>query len=188
MKKLLASTIFVALIGCETAPREEVQDRTDVAPGFTEAQIVDVAVLPAEADAPDREILQGRIRSTAHQYLIDVKNFAVPENGYVDRAIGTLPGATEPSRAAEAAGADAALLVSINQWETEDLLPKGRIYAGGTLLLQGKGQTWWQRTFRNRTLLAPRTVTASNRAEIVDGMVRDLTRDLLSTLPAKPRR
>lgn len=186
MKHLPSLLACLALIAaCESAPRPQGTDETTVNPGLATAEVIDVAVLPAAVESPDRANLESRIRHTAHEYLIKTKNYAVPEDGYVDRALATLPGSGDPTVAAHHAGSDAVLLISITQWETEELLPKGRIWCGGTATLQGGGQTWWTRNFSDRLLIAPGPVTASNRPEMTDAMARSLTRDILSTLPPK---
>lgn len=189
MKSCVALGAFLLLVACAEAPVASVEDRTTVSPAFAAAQVVDVAVLPPTAETPDQELIRGRIRHTAHTYMIDEKNYAVPEDRFVDQAVTTLPGGSDPGQSATAAGSDAALLVSITQWDTDDLVPKGRIHAGGTVSLYGKDRSvYWERTFRNKMVLADRNVTAANRGEVVDTMVRDLIRDLLSTMPPKPAR
>lgn len=180
---IFATALIVSCFGCESAPRDGAEDTTTLDPAFQTAEVVDIAVLPPSLESPDRDPLQGRIRSTAHEYLIAAKNYAVPDEAYVDVALQQLGG--DGTRAAGATGSDGALAIVITQWETEDLLPKGRIYVGGTATLYGNGNVLWERRFRNKLVLAPKIVTASNRAEITDGLARDLTRDLLSTLPPK---
>lgn len=179
---------FLVFSACETAPRGSGDDMTVVHPDFASAEVIDIAVIPPDIHAPDRAPLEKRLRATAHEYLIATKNYAVADDAYIDRALESFPGAEDPSRLAEATGADAVLLVMISQWETEDLLPKGRIYAGGKAAIIGKGQTYWERTFSNRLLLTKAPVTASNRMEISEDLVRQLTRDILSTVPLKVAR
>jgi len=91
---------------------------------------------------------------------------------------------------ARAAGSDAGLMISLDEWETRDLIPKGRIYASGSVrLLQGdSGRVLWQRSFQDWTRIAPRNVTASNRSKISDDMLRAMIRDVLANFPSKPRR
>jgi hypothetical protein len=184
--------LAVALLGaCESAPRGPASDDTTISPRFSDAAIVDLAVLPAEihtqADA-DPGLAAG-LRSSAHEYLIAEKNYSVPEDAYVDRAMASLPQGTAPPRAADAASADAALLITITRWDVTELVPKGRISADGTVQVHGKdGTLYWERRFANRMLLAPHTVTAANRRETVEAMTRVFARDLLAPLPPKIRR
>lgn len=176
----------IALTACESTPRSKV-DQTRVDPALEQTELIDIAIAkPMVGNSSDGEVLAASIRTATRKVLIDHKRYAVPRDAFVDAATS---GDTRPGELARAAGSDAALVFTLDQWETDELLPKGRIYAGGNVqLVSTSGSVMWQRTFKDWARVAPRNVTASNRLEVTDEMLRDTVRELLVQLPAKPRR
>jgi len=189
-KGLLLIVVAVLLPACNTPPStRQREDRTQVDPGFQETEIIDVAVLPPRIEGSDDQVLARGIRNTARRVLIDQKQYSVPGDGWIDTTINRHPAATDPGGIADAAGSDAALEIVLSQWETGELLPKGRIYAGGSVVLHRKGGgVLWERTFKDWTRLSSQNVTASNRHEAVGQILREMIREVLDKLPQKARR
>jgi hypothetical protein len=180
---LLAVTLSAWLAGCESPPPRETADRTTAEPGLEE-QVVDVAVLPPRIEAPDAPWLERIFRAALRRGLIASKRYSVPSDEHVADALAGRD--LEPGAAAAAAGSDAALLLVLDQWDKEELLPKGRIHAGGEALLVSPEKVLWRRTFRDLMVISrAATVTASNRPEAEEAMIRDFVAELLATLPAK---
>lgn len=180
----------VALGACQTQQRQrQREDQTRTDPALETMDLVDIAVIAPEVTTPDRQVLSAAIRSTARKVLINRKHYAVPKDTFVDRSAAA-SSATDAGTIASAAGSDAGLVISLDQWETGDLVPKGRIWFGGTARLVESGSTrvLWERSFRDWDSVAPRNVTASNRLEVTGDMLREIVRQVLATLPAKPRR
>ena len=93
-----------------------------------------------------------------------------------------------PEKMVAVTKSDAVLFIAITQWETQDLLPKGRIYAGGKATLYGPEGALWERRFSDWTILSPGSLTPSNRQEMYESMVGTFTTEVLSALPPKPIR
>ena len=176
--------VAIACTACVSTPRSKV-DQTRVDPRFEKVELIDIAVAKPQVSTSDLEVLAKSIRKAARRVLINDKRYAVPRDAYVDAATDD----TGAAVIARAAGSDAALVISLDQWETGELLPKGRIFAGGNVqLVEAGGGIVWERTFRDWPRTSPRNVTASNRMEVTDEMLRSTVRELLIQLPGKPRR
>ena len=178
----------VALGACQVQQRQR-EDQTRADPALATTELVDIAVVSPEVSTSDRRVLAAAIRAAARNVLINRKHYAVPRDVFVDESAAS-SNATDAGTIARAAGSDAGLIISLQQWETGDLLPKGRIYAGGTARLVASGGTrvLWERSFRDWTQVAARNVTATNRAEVTRDMLRQVISEVLSNLPPKPRR
>jgi hypothetical protein len=184
---LLPVTILFA--SCQTPGTRSFADQSEVSPGFEQTEIVDISVLRPNVVAAEREFLEPRLRRAIRMTLLDGKGYSVPTDEWIETVILEHPTADTPAGIASAAGSDAALLLTLDQWDTNEFLPKGRIYAGGRATLMGKdGTTLWQRTFQDWMRLAPKNVTGANRADVTDEMLRTFAQDILSKLPAKVRR
>jgi len=177
--------VLISTVACESTPRSKV-DQTRVDPALERTELIDIAVTRPAIATSDGAVLSASIRNSARSVLINRKHYAVPRDAFVDSA--TKANAT-PGDIARAAGSDAALVITLSQWETGELLPKGRIFAGGNArLVSTTGAVLWERTFKDWNRIAPRNVTASNRLEVTDEILRDTIGELLVQLPAKPRK
>jgi hypothetical protein len=182
----LALAALLALCACQTATRSPT-DETRLDPEFERGDVIDIAVLEPRVASPDAERLRQIFRQSLRGHLIGLKAFSVPRDSYVDRMIGGRD--LTPQVIVEATGADAILSLDVTQWDTSFLYPKGRIYAGGTISLQGPRGVLWERSFRDFQVLSRSpSVTAANRVQVVDRMIDDLCAQLLETLPSKPMR
>lgn len=178
----------VALGACQVKQRQR-EDQTRSDPALATTELVDIAVVTPEVTTSDRQVLSSAIRAAARKVLINRKHYAVPRDAFVDRSAAA-QNATDVGAIASAAGSDAGLLISLDQWETGDLLPKRSIYAGGKARLVESGGTrvLWERSFRDWKRVATSNVNASNRTQVTQAMLREMIREVLSNLPAKPRR
>ncbi len=188
--KLEAIGILCVLlcVACNTTPiARERLDETNSDPKVAAGEVIDVAVVAPEGASIAGVGLGSKIRHTARRHLLDTKNYAVPTDEYVD---GLTSGDTggDLSPLVGPLKTDGVLRIAVTQWDTYDLLGKGRIYAGGVATIFGASGALWERQFGNWTLLAPATVTASNRDEMSELLAAQLTKELLSELPPKPIR
>ncbi len=179
----------VAIGACQAPRQRQPQDQTRADPRLGTMEMVDIAVVKPGVTGSDARALSSTIRSSARKILIDQKNYAVPKDVYVDEAA-RVGNATGTGSIAREAGSDAGLLIILEEWETQDLIPRGRVYASGSAKLVESGGTrvLWERSFKDWTRLAPANVTASNRGEMNEGMLRAMVREILSGMPAKSRR
>ncbi len=178
----------VALSACQVKQRQR-EDQTRADPALATAELVDIAIVSPEVTTSNRQVLSATIRAAARKVLINRKHYAVPRDAFVDRTAAASD-ATDAGTIARAAGSDAGLVISLEQWETGDLIPKGRIYAGGTARLVESGGTrvLWERSFKDWTRVASGDVTIINRPEVMKNMLREVVQEVLSNLPPKPRR
>ena len=179
---LLALPVLLLGVGCQSKERKPL-DWTIRDPLFAEIQLVDVAVLPPRGVPAEDRVLGTVIRAACREILIQEKLYAVPKDEFVDRKLAErrvpleqMPGIL---------GSDAVLVVDLKEWDTSDLISKGRIHASGEFTLHGAGRVLWQHRFKDRPLIAPGDVTPSNRAEMEKSMARTLVRQSLATLPRK---
>lgn len=187
IRRSWALMVLLALVACEAPRDRDPRENTSVESGFPNRKVMDVAILAPKVTAPDGDLLSARFRKEARAVLIDRKLYSVPQDAYVDQALRNLPEATgSPEKLASVTGSDATLEIVVSQWETGELFPRGRIFAGGEMTLHGKDAVLWKRSFQDKMLLAPRDVTTTNRTQTIDVMIRDLTRELMTTLPSKP--
>ncbi|MAG57099.1 MAG: hypothetical protein CMJ83_12470 [Planctomycetes bacterium] len=186
----LLASLAIFLSACQTGSPERARvDRTEVTPGLSEIELIDIAVLAPEVATPSDVVLSTKIRATARRVLLDAKRYSVPQDAFIDTAIAEHPGATDPGRVASVTGADAALVIKLSQWDTGELIGKGRIYAGGEAVLHGKdGGVLWKRVFQDWPRIAAANVTPSNRGEVTNEMLNLTIREILDKLPAKARR
>jgi hypothetical protein len=184
-----ALLLACALAACATTPkgRQRIDEiRSD--PAIATGEIVDLAVLPPDVDSTGRFPFGKRMREAARKYLIDVKNYAVADDRFVDSSATLDEMRASPEAMAERLGADAVLLIRVTQWEIQDLLSRGRVYAGGSATAYGQGKVLWERIFADWAIHAPGAVTPSNRAEMSDALAAILTHELLEKFPPKPIR
>ncbi|NRA97700.1 MAG: hypothetical protein HRU14_16005 [Planctomycetes bacterium] len=189
MKQYGLLLIAVVVLGACQVKQRQREDQTQSDPALATTELVDIAIVSPEVTTPDGRLLSATIRAMARKILINRKHYAVPKDAFVDRAAAA-SNATDAGTIARAAGSDAGLFISLEQWETSDLLPKGRIYAGGTARLVESGGTrvLWERSFKDWTRVASGDVTTSNRPEVMKNMLREVVQEVLSNLPPKPRR
>lgn len=181
---LVAAGILNGCEAFEPAGQRESQDVVTRSPEWDSLDIIDVAVLHPAVPSPDA-FLGAALRNAARRHLIEAKRYSVPASEYVDGIVGSRYDAPSPEHLVEPLGADAALVIYLEIWDTRELLPRGRCYASGRVALYNPAGAIWERRFADWTRLAPVNVTASNRSEIEAQMLGALASELLGPLPPK---
>jgi hypothetical protein len=186
---ILAVGTIVFASGC-AAPAPDNFRETYLDADYQSLPVVDVAILePSLAVKGDRH-LAAVMREAARAYLLDVKTYSVPADRGVD-AEASAAGVTSDSDGSTAAraimSADATLLIRVTEWDKEWLLPRGAVYASGTVALYGKrdGRRIYETTFTRERLAVPGKLNQLNAFEAEKSLARDLMRLTLAGLPKK---
>ena len=174
------SLAAVLLAACGTVERRP-EEHSVVDPALAKTDIVEVAPLPTLIPTQDDGVTAGMLDRQLRPVLIERKHYAVPTAQFIQSKLG---GRTlSPEEARQAIGTDAVLQISLDEWDTRELQPRGRIWIGGEVVLTGFGKTLWRFTFRDRLYAVPFAVTASNQRDALESLTRDITQDLLEGLP-----
>ena len=190
LQLLVLALTILSLTSCEGgfgSGIREPQDLLSVDPEFDSSHLVDIAVLEPPVPFPDQWIGTA-IRTSARRHLIDGKRYSVPSIPFVDGVVGPPQEAPSPEHLLEPLKTDAALVFALEQWESTELMGRGRCYGGGRALIYTRDGVAWERQFRDWPVLAPVEVTPSNREEVEADMLMALVREVLGPLPPKPLR
>ncbi|HMS17863.1 MAG TPA: hypothetical protein PKA37_13560 [Planctomycetota bacterium] len=179
-----ATVLLQSCEAFESSRQREAQEQLNVDPAFDQAVLVDLAVLHPAVHSP-HAWLGAALRNSARRHLIDAKRYSVPTNDYVDGIVGPTHDAPSPEKLIEPLKADAVLVFFLENWETQQLLSRGRCYASGRAVVYGPTGPIWERRFVDWTMVAPSNVTASNRDTVEEDLLGQLVSEVLAPLPPK---
>lgn len=183
---VLLSLVFL-LAAC-AAPGRVVSEETFLDKDLSSLELVDVALTAPEIAGPSGGLLAPAMRVASRRYLIDVKDFAVTADAATDAALGG--GTVDGPAAAKAVGADALVVVRVTSWDTSELLPRGFVFASGTVTAWASrdGRRVFEHAFENVRLTTPGQVTGATYADTEVALVGDLARRVLASFPRKKPR
>lgn len=151
--------------------------------------MIDVAIGKPMIAAKQEPMVSPAMREAARKYMIDEKGYSVLSNEVTDAALAAagMDAAADASTASHVVDADAVILIHITRWDTSELIPRGRIYATGTIRAAGKpnGRRVFEHTFQDQILLAPSQLTPLNRDEAEKQMAADLVTQALASFRKK---
>lgn len=175
--------VLVVVCGCRSTPIRHPVEESLTDPGYADAAVADVVVLPVRSG---RVVVEDRfpatdMREMMRAYLIQEKDYAVPRAEWVDVAIAE-------GKAESALETDALLEVSVDQWDSTALTSRGVIYATASFELRSgaDGRALW--TYRCEDLQIPVESPVGMSRETTSPMAaaaRKLTVAALSRLPRK---
>jgi hypothetical protein len=151
--------------------------------------MIDVAIGKPMVAAKQEPLVSPAMREAARRYMIDEKGYSVLSNEVTDAALAAagMNAAADASTASHVVDADAVILINITRWDTSELIPRGRIYATGTIRAAGKpnGRRVFEHTFQDQILLAPSQLTPLNRDEAEKQMAADMVTQALASFRKK---
>ncbi len=183
---LTLAAVLALASGCEMTRKENSRD-TFLDPEIASVALIDVAVVQPAVEALDAPTLVPVIRQAARAYLVGQKDYSVVGDPQVDSAVGGMNGASDASALARAADADCAVAIQITVWDTSALVPRGRIYASGTVRIaaHSDGRRLYEQAFENELLLAPSSLSSTSRIELQKAMATELVHKILAGFPRK---
>ena len=152
-------------------------------------RMIDVAIAKPRVATKQEPLLFPAMREAAHRTLLDEKGYSIVSNEVVDAALATaaVDATGDASMASQVVDADCVILINVTRWDTSELIPRGRIYASGTIRAAGKpnGRRVFEHTFADQILLAPSQLTPLNRDEAEKQMAAELVTQSLAGFPKK---
>jgi hypothetical protein len=184
---LMLLPVFLVL-SCATGPRREPVRDTWMDPDAS-IPIIDVAIAKPRIAGNHEPLVSPAMREAARRVMLDEKAYSVVANEVVDAAMARagMDATGDASAASQVVDADAVILINITGWETSELIPRGRIYASGSIRAAGRpnGRRVFEHTFTNEILLAPGQLTPLNRDEAEKQMAVDLVTQTLASFRKK---
>jgi hypothetical protein len=151
--------------------------------------IIDVAIAKPRVASKEEVIVAPVMREAARRVMLDDKSYSVVANDVVDASMARagMDANGDASAASQVVDADAVILISITRWDDSELIPRGRIYATGTIKAAGRpnGRRIFEHTFQNEILLSPGQLTPLNREEAEKQMAVDLITQTLASFRKK---
>jgi hypothetical protein len=151
--------------------------------------MIDVAIAKPRVAVKQEGLISLAMREAGRRYMIDEKGYSVLANEVTDAALAAagMDASGDASAASQVVDADAVILINITRWDTSELIPRGRIYATGTIRAAGKpnGRRVFEYTFQDQILLAPSQLTPLNRDEAEKQMAADLVTQSLASFRKK---
>jgi hypothetical protein len=177
---------FCVLASCESPRRSPPAENTWLDPAPVG---IDVAIAKPRVVTNHEPLVSPAMREAARRTLLDDKAYSIVANDVTDAAMGRagMDATSDAGAASQVVDADCVVLISVTRWDTSELIPRGRIYASGTIRAAGKpnGRRIFDQTFQNRVLLSPGPVTTLNRDEIEKQMASDLVTTSLASFKRK---
>jgi hypothetical protein len=140
--------------------------------------MIDVAIVKPRVAVKQEPLVSPAMRDAARRVMIEDKGYTVLANEVVDAALATagIDATGDASTASQVVDADSVILINVTRWDTSELIPRGRIYASGTIRAAGRpnGRRVFEHTFTDQILLAPSQLTPLNRDEAEKQMAADL--------------
>jgi hypothetical protein len=178
----------VLMLSCQNTRRHEPVRDTWMDPDAS-VPIIDVGIAKPVISNQRAGLLAPLMREAARRLLLDEKGYSVVSDDLVDGAMGRagIDATGDASVASSVVDADCVLLIHITKWETGDLLPRGRIYASGSIRAAARpnGRRVFEHTFQDEVLLSPGAVTQLGRDEAEKQMAGDLINRALASFRRK---
>jgi hypothetical protein len=151
--------------------------------------IIDVAIAKPRVVGKHEPMVAPAMREAARRVMLDQKAYSIVANEVVDAAMerAGMDANGDASAASQVVDADAVILISITRWDDSELIPRGRIYASGSIKAAGRpnGRRIFEHTFQNEILLSPGELTPLNRDEAEKQMAADFVTQTLAAFRKK---
>jgi hypothetical protein len=151
--------------------------------------VIDIAIAKPRVNARNEVLLAPAMREAARRILLDEKGYSILADQVVDGAMATagLDATADAGVASAVVDADCVLLIHVTSWNTDELVPRGHIFASGTIRAAGRpnGRRIYEHTFQDEKLLAPGAVTPLSRDEAERQVAADLVTRSLATFRRK---
>jgi hypothetical protein len=187
----VASGVLVALLCLSLASCEGPRRRAPVENTWLDREPVgiDVGIVKPRVASNHEALVSPAMREAARRTLLDEKGYSLLTNEVVDAAMARagMDAAGDASAASQVVDADCVVLINVTRWEVSELIPRGRIYASGTIRAAGRpnGRRIFERNFDNEVLLSPGAVTTLNRDDVERQMAADLVATSLANFLKK---
>jgi hypothetical protein len=176
------------LSSCTNGRRHEPVTNTWMDPDAS-VPVIDIAIAKPRIASQREALLSPAMREAARRILLDEKGYSVVADNLVDSAMTTagLDATGDPSTAASVVDADSVVFINITKWNTDELIPRGRIYATGSIRAAGRpnGRRVFEHTFQDEILLSPGPVTTQGHDETEKQMAADLINRSLASFRRK---
>jgi hypothetical protein len=184
----LAGLLMLATTACQTG-----RNRTPVRDTWMDPDasvpIIDVAIARPHVASKNAALIAPVMREAARRTLLDDKGYSILSDPVVDAALGPagIDGTGDASVASNIVDADCVVLISVSRWDTGELIPRGRIYASGSIRAAARpnGRRVFEHTFQDEVLLSPASVTQLGREEAEKQMAADLVTRALASFRRK---
>ena len=184
MQLTLALLVLMLTAACQTANPDRIEEDFHAVQDYSTRNISEIVVLPVAIDSVDttahnsiRDLPRVEMRRLLRQYLIQQKDYVAPQEQWIDERIAS----------AANLETDAILHVTVNQWDTSNLVRRGVIYAGADFQLKSPGGDTLLWTYNCRNLQLP-IAGPHGGPKIADSnltAIRLLTQTALSRIPQK---
>jgi hypothetical protein len=183
---VLVALLCLSAVSCEGPRRARPVENTWIDPAPVG---IDVAIAKPRVFSDHEALVAPSMREAGRKTLLDEKGYSVLANDVVDAAMARagMDATGDASAASQVVDADCVVLINVTRWDTSELIPRGRIYASGTIRAAGRpnGRRIFERTFENEVLLSAGAVTTLNRDEIERQMAGDLVATSLANFVKK---
>lgn len=182
----LFAILGLSVSACEGPRRKAPVENTWIDPAPVG---IDIGIAKPRVASPHEALVSPAMREAARRTLLDEKGYSLLTNEVVDAAMGVagMDATGDASAASQVVDADCVVLINVTRWDIGELIPRGRVYASGTITAAGRpnGRRIFERTFENEVLLSPGAVTTLNRDEIERQMAADLVSTSLANFVRK---
>jgi hypothetical protein len=175
-------------VSCQSGQRREPVRDTWMDPDAS-VPIIDVAIAKPRVMSNREALIAPVMREAARRMMLDEKAYSIVANEVVDAAMANagLDASADASMASSIVDADCVMLIHITRWDTDYLIPNGRIYASGTIRAAARpnGRRVFEHTFQDEILLSPGAVSQLGRDEAEKQMAGDLINRALASFRKK---